>query len=451
MPRLKALLSLFKNIHIQSLIGNAVMAVVGIGTMAILYRALPVDQMGEYLFFIVVFTLIDSVKSGILTGSFLKFYSGTAKDRAREVAGSAWVLALIISVALMGANVITFFVAPFVKGEGTIILLKYFSLVMLTTLPSFMTNIAVQGEKRFDRLLWMRLINQLSYILLIALEIVFKRATLENVLWAYAISNALASVATILLGWSEIGAIGHATRKTVLELFHFGKYSMGTSLSANLYGVTDTFFIKVFLGPAALAVYNLGIKFVQIIEIPMLSFAASGMPAMASYYNNDQYDNMMNLMKKMAGMLTLAFMAIALVSLAMAEPVVRIFGGEKYVHTEAPNLLRIVITIGALYPIDRFFAMGLDVIHKPKINFYKVLLMLSINLVGDLVGVTVFKSVYAVALINVFPVLVAIIVAYVPLNKFYPFRIRDLFTMGFAEIIKLIKQARQGLTGLSKV
>ena len=49
MPRLKALLSLFKNIHIQSLIGNAVMAVVGIGTMAILYRALPVDQMGEYL------------------------------------------------------------------------------------------------------------------------------------------------------------------------------------------------------------------------------------------------------------------------------------------------------------------------------------------------------------------------------------------------------------------
>src|SRR6202000_1164679 len=137
-PSLKTLFSVFKNIHFQSLIGNGVMAVVSIGTMAILYRALPVEQVGEYLFFIVVLALIDTSKTGILTSAYLKFYSGTSKERGNEVAGSAWLLGLIICGAMMGANVITFFIAGFVKGQGTILLLQYFSLVMLASLPWFM-------------------------------------------------------------------------------------------------------------------------------------------------------------------------------------------------------------------------------------------------------------------------------------------------------------------------
>jgi O-antigen/teichoic acid export membrane protein len=236
--------------------------------------------------------------------------------------------------------------------------------------------------------------------------------------------------------------IKYSSRKTIGELFHFGKYSMGTSMGANLFGVTDTLFINFFLGPATLAVYNLGMKFIQIVEIPMLSFAASGMPSMASYYNNNQLENMMALMKKLVGMLTLAFAGIALFFIAFAEPLIRIAGGDKYVHTAAPNILRIVITIGIAFPIDRFFAMTLDVIHKPKINFYKILVMLAINVIGDFIGVLFFKSIYAIAIVNLFPLLAAIIMAYIPLNRFYRFSLWGVFATGASEVIQLVKQAR---------
>lgn len=450
MRLIKAIIPVFKNIHFQSLVGNIIMSAISLGTMALLYRAMSLVEMGVYLFFITVLTLIDTVKTGILTNSFLKFYSGTERKRADEVAGSAWSLALIISGALVGVNVLTFLAASYTSNAGLILFLKYFSLIMLTTLPSFMANLVVQGEKRFDHLLWMRLINQLSFIAFIIGLIILKKSSLVNIIWAYAGSNMIASLATIFMGWSKIDTLRHSTRKTLLELFHFGKYSMGTSLSANLYGVTDTFFINFFLGPAALAVYNLAIKFVQVVEIPMLSFAASGMPSLASYYNNDQKADMMNLMKKLVGMLTLAFIGIALFSIAFAEPLIRIAGGDKYVHTAAPNLLRIVISIAVLYPIDRFFAITLEVIHRPKLNFYKMLIILAINLAGDFIGVTVFKSVYAVAIVNLFPVTVAIIISYIPLNRFHAFSFWNIFISGFKEITGMIKQTQMKLTGSTR-
>ncbi|RKR80854.1 O-antigen/teichoic acid export membrane protein [Mucilaginibacter gracilis] len=440
MPLVQKALALFKNVHFQSLLGNGVMAGLGMVTIGMLYRALSINDIGVYVFFMTINNLIDTLKSGFLTMPFVKFYAGTNEERQNEVAGSTWTLAILVTAVLLLLNIPTFFIARHVDDAAIELLLKCFSLVFLSTLPSFMANVVVQAESRFDRLLWLRLINQLLFIATIVVLMVLHRATVSSAIIAFIATNALTSVIIMLTGWTKAYSIKYTTKKTIAEIFHFGKYSMGTSLSSNLFGVTDTIFIKIFLGAPALAIYNLGGRLNQIVEIPMLSFAASGMPALSAYYNQNQKDNLMYTMKKLIGMLSIAIFAIAIVAIIFADPIILLLGGHKYIGSQAPNIFRLFISIAILYPSDRFFALTLDVIHKPKINFYKILVMLAVNLIADYIAISICKSTYSIIMANIFPVLAAIIIAYIPLNKYSKFNFWSIYSVGYKEIVIFIKQ-----------
>jgi O-antigen/teichoic acid export membrane protein len=429
----------YKNIHFQSLLGNGVMALFGMGTIVILYRALSLEDLGAYVFFMTLLAFVDAFRAGFLTTTFIKFYSGTSQLRSNQVAGSAWIIALIITLCCILVNSIFFMFSSYITNEGMNIFLKYFPFITLATLPWFMANLVVQGEKRFDRLLWMRLINQGLFTGTIIVLIMLELSTLDSIILTFILSNLVGSIATLVLGWTKISSIKHYNKNTILEIFHFGKYSMGTSLSANLFHVTDTFFVNFFLGPAALAVYNLAGKLLQIVEVPLLSFAASSMPGLSGHYNNNNRGEMMNLMMKVVGMLTILILLIAIVSNIFAEPIIMVIGGSKYLHTEAPNLFRIFMSIAVLYPAERFFSLTLDVIHKPKINFYKILIMLFVNLLGDYIGVTMFKSMYPIALANLLPMIVSIAITYYSLNRYLSFGFWQTFIIGYREILLLLK------------
>src|ERR1700761_1427600 len=100
MSILKKVIGITKNIHFQSLMGNGIMAVFGLVINAILYRKLTVVDVGIYGFFLVVFGLVDTARSGFLTFAFVKFYSGEEGEKAKQIAGSTWTLAVISTVAL---------------------------------------------------------------------------------------------------------------------------------------------------------------------------------------------------------------------------------------------------------------------------------------------------------------------------------------------------------------
>jgi len=81
---------LLKNKQVLSLAGNMVMALFNLVTSAILFRHLSKADMGCYLFFLIIFTLIDTVRTGFLQTSFVKFYAGTTPERGANVLGSTW-------------------------------------------------------------------------------------------------------------------------------------------------------------------------------------------------------------------------------------------------------------------------------------------------------------------------------------------------------------------------
>ena len=307
-----------------------------------------------------------------------------------------------------------------------LLFVEWFGIIYVASLPSFIASCVVQAEQRFDHLLYIRFLSQGIFILFVIVMAITHTATLQNIVYAYLTGAALTSLITIVAGWPRVSCFKDRTKACISEIFHFGKYSVGTTLSSNLFGTSNTMIINFMLGPAALAVFNLGQRLLEIIEIPLRSFAATGMPELSAAYNEGDKEKVIDIMKRYAGLITVVLVPACLGAVVLADVAITIIGGSKYTDTEAANIMRIFMIFALLYPLDRFFALTLDVIHQPQINFVKVILMLAGSVISSFAGIYITGSVYGVALAGIVPTLIGVSIGYWGLNRFQPFNVFDV-------------------------
>ena len=436
----KKLYNLLTNKHFLSLAGNIIMSGLGLITMTLIYRSLTRFDAGIWVFFQSILLLVDTLRSGFLTTAFIKFYAGSDSKRTAEVAGSAWYLGLIITGFLMLVSFSSNLYINYITDDGIVLFFKWSGLYYALSLPGFLATCVIQGEQKFDRLLYLRLSNQGSFMVFILLMIIFGKVALINILYAYLFSNCITSIFALSKGWTRISAFKNRNKHTIHEIYQFGKYSVGSALSSNLFGTSDTIIINFLLGKPALAIYNLGQTLMQLVEIPLRSFAATCMPVLAAAYNQNNRVEVIHIMKKYAGMLAVFLIPAAIIGCLLADLPIYFIGGGKYAGTEAANVFRLFLTFAILYPADRFFALTLDIIHQPRVNFYKVLIMLGVNISGDFIGYYLTHSVYGIAFSTVLPVITGTVIGFWALNKYQKFTYWNIFKVGYNESLALIRQ-----------
>lgn len=419
------------------------MAVLGMVLAGILFRSMHSDDLGYWFFFQSIFVLLDTFRSGFLQVAMIKFYTGAEKAKADAVLGSVWYLGIIITVILVVLNILAIPFLNFTDSTGLIITIQWFGITFLCSLPSNIASWVLQAEQRFDKLLILRVINQGLFIVMVLLMVIFHNLTLDKILIINAVCMLVVSIFCLLRGWTHLDTFKKRTKEAISELFHFGKYSVGTTISSNLLRSSDTFIIMIVLGtagPAAVAMYNIPMRLMEIIEIPLRSFLATGMPSMSEAFNKNNKKEVVNIMQKYGGLLTIALIPICLIAILLADLAIGILGGGKYVGTEAVTVYRIFMSFAMFFPIDRFLGVTLDIIHQPRINFYKVLVMLSTNVVFDFLGLYLFDSILGVAVATFFTFLSGVLFGYFWLKKYLDFRLLSFFTVGFNEIKQLYSQ-----------
>lgn len=426
--------AILRNRHFLSLTGNGVMAVFSVLTYSILYRFMSEADTGNWIFFQFAFLLLDTFRTGLLQTAVIKFYAGADEARRLSVAGSAWYIGLVITGLFLVINLGCLLFASHFTDSGVLILLKWFGLSLAVTLPYNVGIWILQAEERFDRILYIRLLNQGSFIVLVFALYLLHGVTLTHVICAFMASSLLTSTVAIGAGWARLATLKNRTSSVIREIFHFGKYSFGTFLCSNLLRSSDTFIIKFMLGPAALAVYNLPQRLLEIIEIPLRSGLATAMPSMSAAVNQQRDSEVVDILKKYSGFLTLLFIPIMLGVLVFANLMVGLIGGGKYVHTEAANIYRIMIVCSLLYPLERFLGVTLDIIGKPQLNLLKVLLALGTNVVADVVCIRLTHSVYGAAWASTFTLVVSTIYGYVVLRRFVPVNLQGVWGLATEEV-----------------
>ena len=410
------------------------MAVFSVLTYSILYRFLSEADMGNWIFFQFAFLLLDTFRTGLLQTAVIKFYAGASEARRLSVAGSAWYIGLLITAIFMAINLVCLLLAGYFTDAGVLVLLKWFGVSLAVTLPFNVGIWVLQAEERFDRILYIRLLNQGSFIVFVFGLYLLHRVNLTYIICAFIASSLLTSSVAVAAGWARLGALKNRTSAVIREIFHFGKYSFGTFLCSNLLRSSDTFIIKFMLGPAALAVYNLPQRLLEIIEIPLRSGLATAMPSMSAAVNQQRENVVVDILKKYAGFLTLLFIPIMVGVLLFADAMVGLIGGGKYVHTEAANIYRIMIVCSLLFPLERFLGVTLDIINKPQLNLIKVLLALGTNVVADVVCIRLTHSVYGAAWASAFTLVASTLYGYVVLRRYLPINFRGMWGLAILEV-----------------
>lgn len=431
------LYSYLGNNHVLSLAGNLTVSAMSIVSVSLLFRALPVQEIGSWVYFITTVGLADAFRSGFLTTAFIRACSGATPERAAEVIGSAWTISFYITAALCVLNLLGWLLLGQSADPETTLLLRWFGVVLVVTLPYFMAACAMQAEMRFDRILYIRLLSQGLFVLGIIVLMLTHTATLINVVYCYVLASAFTSVLMLVLGWAHLSSLARSSSACVRELSHFGKYSVGSYVGSYLLRSSDTFIIKFLLGPAPLAVYNLAQRFMEIIEIPLRSFLATAIPSLSAAFNQNRLNEVARLLRKNAGMLTWAFVPVILGTILLADIPVHLIGGAKYAGTEAANLLRIGMAVAILFPIDRFVGVTLDVVNQPRLNLIKVFVMLAFNVVGDITAITLFHSIYGVALATLPTALAGFVFGYIHIRKHLSISLKGILTTGFWELRQL--------------
>jgi O-antigen/teichoic acid export membrane protein len=425
------LLKLIKSHNFLSLLGNGSAAVLGFINFAILARTLDKAGLGNWMIFMTLATIFELLRTGFLHTPLIKFVSGKSEEESRVVTGTSWLFGIMLTLSIGLVSYSGYlFAGIYIENQGFLLFLKWMWLLSILSLPFNYAMWNLQTDLRFDKLLYVRLISLVSFLLLLLLNLLLNYG-ITYILYAYLFSTLLTSVISIIIGWSRINTMLHASKARMKELFDFGKYSMGTMIGANLLRSSDTLLIGIFLGPQAVALYSVPQKLFEVIEIPLRSFVATALPNLSRLVNDNDMPGLRDLYEKNAGSITFLLLPLVLVCFVFAEPMVVLLGGYQYL--ESANILRIFAVFAAIMPLDRYSGITLDVINKPKMNFRKVMVMLIVNVIGDLLVIKTWGLLWPVAVVSVFTFSSGLVYGNFLLKRYLDFSVKNVLISGYFE------------------
>ncbi len=438
---------IIKNNHTLSLAGNLTNAVLGFASIALVARLLDKESMGAWVMFLTGYIFADLLRAGIIHTSLIRFAASSKKEHFGIVSGSGWMISIFTTIflSLLTYSIHLFF-GHVITNPGFNLFLEWYWLAAITTLPFNYAAWLMQARSQFEKVLYIRLLNQLSFMTCILLALIFEKNSTEIVLGSFIISGLLPSAVSMWAGWSMIKTVRFATKEMMRELFNFGKFSMGTLMGSNLLRSSDTLLIGFMMTTRDVALYAIPLKLIEVIEILLRSFVSTAMPAMSKYASPDHKVELKAMYYKYTGVLSILLIPVVVGTFIFADTLVVILGGAQY--AESAVILRVLAVYSLFLPLDRFSGITLDIIGKPYLNFIKVLLMLLVNVTGDLLAIHYIGNIWGVAAVSILTFITGVIFGNFFLKKYLHHSVRETVVTGFKATLHILHPIKERFKSL---
>lgn len=392
--------------------GQGMAAVFGLGTFMLLARLVSPEVLGDFLLYLSLSTFLEMIRLGVLHTAVVR---GLQSEPAKiaPLIGSAWVLALLITLALIIAVA---FVAPLLQDStGFRLFTDWYWLSSLALLPYDFGLWKLQATGRFASLMLLRLINLGGFLCFVSLGLSFSWSS-EHLVLGHILSSALASLWAVLSAVSGLRHFFQFRFQAIRQIWSFGRFSMGTFLGTALLKTADTVLIGWFLGSSSVAIYGLASKALEALEVPLRAVVAVALPKLSEEAAKGNMAFFNSLFYRYSGWLSLAFIPLLMSLYFLAPWLLTLIGGGQY-GQESVQVFRFLCLFGLLLPTDRLVGISLDALGKPSLNMMKVLVMTSVNIIGDCLVLWADGGVLAVALITVLNIGVGVAIGLFQLNK----------------------------------
>lgn len=430
----KKLLHIIREDNFLSLAGNLVIALFGIAGFGLLARTLPVNDFGQWMLFITGGSFVEMFRFGITNTGLIRFLSGATVQQRLHLIGSNALIGIVstagISLLLLLAN--TVFNSA-VQQSGYALFFNWYPLLAFINLPWNNALVVLQADRKFGNILLLKAVNSIGFFAVLLVNYFTKSLSIVQLTWIFIFINGITSGISFLKGWDGLRYLKHAASFTNRQLLHFGKYTTFTLIGTNLLRSADTIIISLSpLGSAAVALYSIPLKLTELQQIPLRSFTATAFPKMSKASMEGNTTAVKNYFYTYTGAITYLFVFVSLFTFLFADFFVLLLAGNNYLHTEAVTIVRIFSIYGLILPLDRMTGIALDSINKPEVNALKVFYMVTANIIGDILAVFIFKSLFWVAIGSIFFTMVGIYTGMYFLNRQVSLNYSQIFTAGKA-------------------
>ncbi len=441
---MKGIISLLKGKSFISLLGNGISALLGLLSFAILARYTSKQDFGIWIIFLTTYGIFDTLRTGMILNAFIKNYTqSNGIDEEQNVIGSSWYLSLIVNALyfLIISIIYLIFNIFSILPQYHFFFLWYF-LISIFSLPLNFSTWYLNAKLQILEMSLVRIFSQFLFVIFILFLFeftIFDKLTI--VLFCYTLSQLLTSIFCFFKGWTGLSYFGKRTKQGLNSLFNFGKFSMGTLLFSNLIKGSDSFIISKFLGTIAVATYSVPLRIVDFFEIIVRSFAITNMPLMSALHAKNDIQLLRKEFERKTGFLFFLLLPASIFCIVFAKQIVVLLAGAQY--KDSYYLLQLFAIYTAFTPLDKLSGVMLDIINKPQSNFIKVILMLTVNVVGDIFSLYYFGTLESVAIVSTLTFLTGVFYGMYILNKSIEVNFLNIFNLGFGEFVLKFKTITQ--------
>ncbi len=425
--------------NFKSLFGNVFFAGLGFLSIFILARTYSKHDFGLWVLYLTGFSLLEMVRSGLTNNALIRFLAASKTDSEKQsFIGACWVSNGTVTITIVAIIYLcTFLFYSKIEHSGFIFFFLYYPLTAIAILPFNNANSILHSSQEFGNMNMLRLWNSLPFTIFLFANWFFLFLPVYYVVWAHIASNALSSVFAMFKGWTGIQYVKKCNKERISQLLGFGKFSLGTLLGSNLLKSSDTILIGIFMNPAAVAFYSIPLKLMEMIEIPIKSLVAVALPKMSKASGEGDVAKVRDIFYEYTGILTWLLIPATLVMVFLAKPLVILFGGREYADSAPLFLIFLCYTI--FIPVDRFSGIALDSINKPRLNFYKVMIMAFVNIVGDIVVLALWGNLEWVAVVTILNILAGVYFGYLLLHREINLSMAPILKLSWQKVFERLK------------
>lgn len=433
----------------------------GLLSFMILMRMLTIPDFGKWVLFTAPASLIDMLRFGLSKEALVRFLSSPTPENRKYYLGSSWIIGLLIliplTIILWGLMLI---IPEALETSGYDVFCFWYPFLALINLPWNYAWTIFQAELQFGKIFWIRFFNLCSFLVIIFIAYFLVKIDITVVVLIYILTNLATSLFCLAKKWTGIEYLRYFSKTKMKEVLRYGQFSMGTKVGSSLLKGADSFIISfsAYCGPAGVAMYAIPLKYIELIEIPLISFATTAFPKLSKASLDHDRKRFKEIFYAYTGIVAYLFFAIALVSLILNKYFILFIGGNKYLDLLTPlsYVMMVMILYCTLLPLDRFTGVALDSLNKPQRNFQKVIYMTTANIIGDIIAVfgmhylfpelPVTTLLLFVAIASVIFSSIGIIVGYKFLKQEIDISFPEIFRQGFnfykTNILRIIRTGR---------
>lgn len=340
-----------------------------------------VGEMGIWALFLAIFTLVENIKQGLLRNPMIKFLSEPEYVNHRNKIQSASLFTnilfstLVIGLLFFGGHMF----AGLLNTPELYPLFQWGIGIVLVLIPFNHFEVLLQAHFKFKAIFYGYFFRQgIFMVSVITLLIIDKPVlTLVNLAKLQIFSQFCGTLVLLYFAREYFYRRFETEKRTMLRMFHFGKYIFGTNVFSAFGRSADQFISAGLISSDVVAYYNVVSRINNMMDVPSIAIADVLFPKNVEAMATIGTDKVRYYFERMVGTIVCILLPASIVIFLIPHVFIMILAGSKY-YAAVP-ILQIVILFSFLRPFSYQFGTTMDAIGKPRTNFWVNLLAMGLN------------------------------------------------------------------------